>query len=268
MDELGLATAHVAGNSLGGWVALELERLGRARSVTAIAPAGLWARPLGPRPGPSARSLGAAALPLLPLLLRNDALRTAALSGSIAHPERVPPEAAARLISSYLRAPGFDAANRAMRASVFELAQHGHADHARRGPSSIASSAGRAGCPAWVRNVDLPGCGHVPTWDDPELVARRAARGQRATATRGGSVDGPRRADLPRHRREPRHRPRDRGRAGEAAGGEGARRRARPRAASSPSPGPVEPVELDLSDRTARSWPGWERRRRPRSTCS
>src|SRR3954468_16116804 len=44
LDELGLRTAHVAGNSLGGWIALELGRLGRARTVTALAPAGLWGR--------------------------------------------------------------------------------------------------------------------------------------------------------------------------------------------------------------------------------
>ena len=37
----GFDTAHIAGNSLGGWVALELARRGRARSVTAISPAGL-----------------------------------------------------------------------------------------------------------------------------------------------------------------------------------------------------------------------------------
>jgi pimeloyl-ACP methyl ester carboxylesterase len=37
----GFDTAHVAGNSLGGWIALELARRGRARTVTAISPAGL-----------------------------------------------------------------------------------------------------------------------------------------------------------------------------------------------------------------------------------
>jgi pimeloyl-ACP methyl ester carboxylesterase len=42
MDEAGFATAHVAGNSLGGYVALQLAARGRARSVVALAPAGGW----------------------------------------------------------------------------------------------------------------------------------------------------------------------------------------------------------------------------------
>src|SRR5271167_4728317 len=44
LDELGWDTAHIVGNSLGGWVAFELERRGRARSVTGIAAAGGWTR--------------------------------------------------------------------------------------------------------------------------------------------------------------------------------------------------------------------------------
>ena len=44
LDELGWGTAHIVGNSLGGWVAFELERRGRARTLTAIAPAGGWHR--------------------------------------------------------------------------------------------------------------------------------------------------------------------------------------------------------------------------------
>jgi pimeloyl-ACP methyl ester carboxylesterase len=43
MDEAGFATAHLAGNSLGGHVALRLAARGRARSVVALAPAGGWA---------------------------------------------------------------------------------------------------------------------------------------------------------------------------------------------------------------------------------
>jgi len=43
MDEAGFETAHMAGNSLGGYVALQLAARGRARSVVALAPAGGWA---------------------------------------------------------------------------------------------------------------------------------------------------------------------------------------------------------------------------------
>ena len=43
MDEAGFGTAHVVGNSLGGWVALQLAARGRAESVVALAPAGGWA---------------------------------------------------------------------------------------------------------------------------------------------------------------------------------------------------------------------------------
>jgi pimeloyl-ACP methyl ester carboxylesterase len=40
LDEHGLARPHLAGNSLGGWVAIELARRGRAASVCAFSPAG------------------------------------------------------------------------------------------------------------------------------------------------------------------------------------------------------------------------------------
>ena len=42
MDAARIETAHVVGNSLGGWVALQLAARGRARSVVALAPAGGW----------------------------------------------------------------------------------------------------------------------------------------------------------------------------------------------------------------------------------
>ncbi len=43
MDAAGFTTAHIVGNSLGGYVALQLAARGRARSVVAFAPAGGWA---------------------------------------------------------------------------------------------------------------------------------------------------------------------------------------------------------------------------------
>ncbi len=43
MDEAGWPSAHLVGNSLGGWVALKLGARGRAETVVALAPGGGWA---------------------------------------------------------------------------------------------------------------------------------------------------------------------------------------------------------------------------------
>jgi pimeloyl-ACP methyl ester carboxylesterase len=168
---LGLERPHVAGNSLGAWVALELALAGHARSVTAIAPAGLWAQPLAPSRAP-AHQLARALRPLLPALLRSERGRRAALGGTTAHPERVPPAAALALVRSYANAPGFAAANAAMRSGRFTgLARIRvpltlvWADHDRlvSRPSIV---------PETAREHVLRGCGHMPTWDDPAQVAR------------------------------------------------------------------------------------------------
>jgi pimeloyl-ACP methyl ester carboxylesterase len=45
MDAAGFASAHLVGNSLGGWIALELAKRGRARTVVALSSQGL-PRPL------------------------------------------------------------------------------------------------------------------------------------------------------------------------------------------------------------------------------
>ena len=44
MDDAGFETAHLVGNSLGGYLALRLAARGRAESVVALAPAGGWAQ--------------------------------------------------------------------------------------------------------------------------------------------------------------------------------------------------------------------------------
>lgn len=43
LDRLGLDKVHIAGNSMGGWVSLELARRGRARSVVVFSSAGAFA---------------------------------------------------------------------------------------------------------------------------------------------------------------------------------------------------------------------------------
>jgi pimeloyl-ACP methyl ester carboxylesterase len=42
MDEIGFERAHIVGNSLGGYIALQLAQRGRADTVVALAPAGGW----------------------------------------------------------------------------------------------------------------------------------------------------------------------------------------------------------------------------------
>src|SRR6202007_1765835 len=46
LNHLGVERPHVAGNSLGGLIALEMANDGLARSVTALSPAGFWYGPL------------------------------------------------------------------------------------------------------------------------------------------------------------------------------------------------------------------------------
>ena len=169
---------HVAGNSLGGWVALELAAAGHARSVTAIAPAGLWPEPLAPKRG-TARQLARGLRPVMPALTRSAAGRRIALAGTVAEPERVPPEAALRLVRAYADAPGFEAVNREMRARRFTRLEHIRVPVTLVWPEHDRLVGRPAHLPPTVRSVPLPGAGHVPMWDQPEAVAALLLSGSR-----------------------------------------------------------------------------------------
>ena len=166
----------MAGNSLGGWVALELAAAGHARSVTAIAPAGLWPEPLAPKRG-IARGLAKVIRPGLPALVRSPAGRRLALAATVADAERVPPAAALRLVRAYADAPGFEAVNRAMRAGRFTRLEHIRVPVTLAWPEHDRLVARPAHLPPTVRNVALPGAGHVPMWDAPERSPRCCCRG-------------------------------------------------------------------------------------------
>jgi pimeloyl-ACP methyl ester carboxylesterase len=181
-DDLGLEGWHVAGNSLGGWVALALGLQGAA-SVTAIAPAGLWSGPLVPRAS-VARRLARAALPVIGAAARSPALRRAILAGSVAHPERVGPEAAARLVRAYARAPGFEAVNAAMRASHFTGLADIEVPVTLVWPEHDRLVARPRHVPPRVRERWLADCGHIPMWDDPAAVAAALLDGSAVTADR------------------------------------------------------------------------------------
>lgn len=178
VEELGFERVHVCGNSLGGWVALELARLGRAHTVTAISPAGLWGRParVGPTRG-TARRWASALAPVLPLLMLSARARRLALGTFVGHPERVPRRAAARMVSSYGRATAYEATSYAMRSSYLVDA------HEIDVPITVAwGDRDRILRPAPLHAPDvvavtLRDCGHLPTWDAPELVARLILQG-------------------------------------------------------------------------------------------
>jgi pimeloyl-ACP methyl ester carboxylesterase len=181
LQGLGIEQPYVAGISLGGWVALELGLAGRAGGVTAIAPAGLWAAPLVPKASLAhrlARALG----PLIGPVASTLRGRRRLLSGSIAHPDRVPRRDAIHLIRAYGRAPGFVATNDAMRAGTFAGLDRIPCPVTLVWPEHDRLVERPASLPPNVRSVILADAGHVPTWDAPDELARLIADAERAVA--------------------------------------------------------------------------------------
>ncbi|MFD8460897.1 alpha/beta fold hydrolase [Streptomyces antimycoticus] len=186
-ETLGVKRPDVAGNSLGGLLALELGRLGLVRSVTALSPAQFWneAERRYAFGVLSVMRAGARALPppLVAWLARGAAGR-AALTGAIyARPARRSPAAVVAETRAMREAVGFDAT---LAAGNSELFTHDIPDI----PVTIAWGSRdrvlprRQGVRAkrvipGARLVRLPGCGHVPMNDDPALVARVILDGSR-----------------------------------------------------------------------------------------
>ena len=102
LDNIGLDRAHLAGNSLGGWLALELAARGRALSVVGLCPAGGW-EPGGREERRVARYFRRNQLllryfgPLLPWVARHATLRRIALRDLVADGRKVPPAGALTL---------------------------------------------------------------------------------------------------------------------------------------------------------------------------
>jgi pimeloyl-ACP methyl ester carboxylesterase len=180
LDGLGLGGAHVAGNSLGGGVALQLARTGQARSACLLSPAGfvnhregLYARAVLMESRRTAKLLA----PHAEVALGGPIRRTLAFGHLCARPWRVPLDEAVGAMRNLAHSPGFE--------TVFEAIEEfrwtgpepscpvtvawGEKDriliYSRQAPRA------RRRLPS-ARHVTLTGCGHVPTWDDPEQVAR------------------------------------------------------------------------------------------------
>jgi pimeloyl-ACP methyl ester carboxylesterase len=192
LDAEGLEAPHITGNSLGGWLALELGRRGRARSVVAISPAGMWNSRETIYVGAVLRGARAAAEriePFADLLTRGGVGRTAALWSMLTRPWRLDPADAAYLIRALARAPGWhDTLDQTLATRAEGLADV-------RCPVQIAwGSSDRLLFPRqaarFVRELPdaepalLPGLGHIPMSDDAALVSdtivRFASRHSRA----------------------------------------------------------------------------------------
>lgn len=176
---LGLERPHVAGNSLGGGVALELGRTGRARSITALSPIGFWrgrerayahavvagtAR-LAPAVGPAADAINSTAVG-----------RTLSLAHMSARPWRWPAGAAADLYRAAASSPVFLETLEAIigwDCPVGDLPVPTTIAWAERDRLLIPRQRHRAArrLPK-SRRVLLEGCGHLPFYDNPEQVVR------------------------------------------------------------------------------------------------
>jgi len=189
--ELGLTRPHVAGNSMGGAIALELARRGAVSSVSAFSPAGFWT--------PAERrfcqiSLGALARTppparaALKALARTRAGRTALFWQTFGWPTRMTAEEAVATLRDAWAAPAFGAVLAAFDQYTFAAPEELDAvpltiawgEHDRLLPYARQAPRARALLPR-ARHLTL-GAGHVPFYDDPAAVAEVVRSAARAAA--------------------------------------------------------------------------------------
>jgi pimeloyl-ACP methyl ester carboxylesterase len=179
LDRLGLEAPHAAGNSLGGWIALELAKRGRARTATALSPAGFQnAREALFQRGTLGVTVRVARLaaPVAGPLLGPPLARRLFFAQLTAHPERIPQADAVEHLRAFARASWFDETLTAINSDRFDggrqieapvtiaWGEHDHLLLPRQAPRAVDAIPG-------ARLVMLRGCGHVPTYDDPPQVA-------------------------------------------------------------------------------------------------
>jgi pimeloyl-ACP methyl ester carboxylesterase len=178
LDDLGVAAPHLAGNSLGGWVALELAQLRPVASLALLSPAGLWRSdtPLYCRVSLGVpRWLARHAAGLLSYLVKYRLGRALILGQTHGRPMHLSPEYARATLRELGTSPGFDATFRAT------ARRHYRAHSPISAPVTVAfgsrdvlllphQSRHVERLPAGTRVGELPACGHVPVADNPAAV--------------------------------------------------------------------------------------------------
>ncbi len=180
LDTMELSTAHLVGNSLGGWTVLELAADARAASVVALCPAGLWDGYTRRSPIMTAnRAIARATRSALPKLLARRTIRRLAFASAIERFDRLTPEIALDAAYAQADASGFEACNDGMLHRHFERADEipesipvtvvfGDRDRLLPKPHNQVRSL----APKHVRWVTMYRCGHAPMWDSPgETIA-------------------------------------------------------------------------------------------------
>jgi pimeloyl-ACP methyl ester carboxylesterase len=199
--EAGLERPHVAGNSLGGAVALELGRRELVASVTALSPAGFASRPGQLFAGRSLQltyHLGSMLRPLAPRIVTRPRLRRLFYAQMFAHPERLTPGQAYADLVTLIESKGFLDTLTELDGHRFE----GEIDvpvtvaWGTRDALLLPTQALRARrlLPG-AHHVWLHGCGHVPMNDDPEQVARVLLHGSARTRSTAPADRPPARRD-------------------------------------------------------------------------
>jgi pimeloyl-ACP methyl ester carboxylesterase len=182
LDDLGVTAPHLAGNSLGGWVALELAAARPAASLTLLSPAGLWraSTPWYDRVSLRAsRWLAGHAAGILSRLVSYRLGRALILGQTHGRPMHLSPGYARAAVAAMGTSPGFDAALRATAGRRYL------AGAPIAAPVTVA-------VPAGTEVQELPGCGHVPMADDPDAVATTITRtAGRATMSRLDGAEAP-----------------------------------------------------------------------------
>jgi pimeloyl-ACP methyl ester carboxylesterase len=184
LDSKGHEKAHIAGNSLGGWLAFELASRGRALSVVALSPALGWEGDEPPRRTrlifENAHRMGPWAAKNAEFLARRPGLRKIAFRELVSHPERMSPAMAYDLIIGSAGCTVYDAFIEHLEGPNYRAPwekDFGVPVRIAWGTNDRTLPIKR--CSGWHRQtlpnaewVDLPDCGHLPQHDDPELVAR------------------------------------------------------------------------------------------------
>jgi pimeloyl-ACP methyl ester carboxylesterase len=181
LDTLKFEKAHLAGNSMGGWMALELARRGRALSVCALSPAGCWTA--GSEDNTRSRDRIRRAVRdtrmgrwLLPVLARSGRFRRWALQVTAAHGDRIDAREMVALADALLGCTIIDDVL-ATPESVAPLdpppcpVTLAWSAKDRILPLDINGKRARELVPG-ARFLVLDDVGHMPMVDDPALVAR------------------------------------------------------------------------------------------------